>query len=115
MAVALPSVPISDANMTMGFVTERHTNQTGASAFYRDGVNPTYQTWNVKFGDITAAQAESLRTFFATYGKVSTISWTPPGQTLPLLFRTTSDARTSHVGFDQWDVEIDLEQVFDYE
>lgn len=99
----------------MEYVLEQHSNNTGKSIPYRDGINPVYQVWTVKFADITEAQAETLRTFFATYGKVSSISWTPPGQTSSLLFRTTSDPKFTYIGYQQWDVDVALEQVFDYE
>jgi phage-related protein len=115
MATALPSLAIAEASMDLRFVTERHSNEYGKSKSYRDGINNAYQTWMLGYNDITTAQAETLRAFCVSVGKTGSISWTPIGQAIPLLFRIVDDPQFSYQGYEQWNVSITIEQIFDFE
>jgi len=101
--------------MELRFVTERHSNEFGLSKSYRDGIRNAYQTWNLTYNDISETDAETLRSFCVTNAKTGSISWTPVGQTTSLLFRLKEDPTYTYVGYNQWNVSITLEQVFDYE
>lgn len=44
-----------------------------------DGINSRLQMWNVKFENLTSANADTIIAFFRARNGVSYFTWTPPG------------------------------------
>jgi len=44
-----------------------------------DGINTMSMVWNLKFEDISSADADTITEFFRTKAGVTYFTWTPPG------------------------------------
>lgn len=85
----------------------------GYSARARDGINANRQVWTLTWTQMTLAQKEALRVFFDDLGDVDSFEWTPFGQEDGLSWRTTSGFNATANGYNNWDVSVEIEQVFD--
>lgn len=113
---ALPSVPLANATRMSFDFKLRHTRfENGDGDPRPNGEEPIAQVWDVVWEDITTAQHVSLLNFFIGRANTAPISWTPPGQTTSLLFVATSDYTASYIGYEQWNANVTLEQIFDYD
>jgi len=63
--------------------------------------------------EITQAEGEELRLFFAGLGGVDPFQWQPWGQPAALKWVSTSTLRIQPSGFEVVDCRIDIKQVFD--
>jgi phage-related protein len=111
---ALPSTPKYDYGMRLS--VKRNVKKVAFGDNYsqrtRDGLNSNKQEWQIKWTRITQAEAESLRTFFGGLDGVNHFTWTPEGQSTELKFIEKS-LTIQFRNFDQWDVTLNAEQVFD--
>jgi len=46
----------------------------------RDGINNNPQVWNLKFENLSAADADAIEAFLEAEGGTTPFNWTPPGK-----------------------------------
>lgn len=82
----------------------------GYSQSVADGLNNEVQTWPLVF-EGGLAQITPIRDFFRRHAGAKSFYWTPPGETLPLLFRVQNVVLRS-MGGGVYSISGEFKQVF---
>lgn len=111
---ALPDIELSyGTDLTVEMAVYRMKYGDGNTQRAAAGVNSVLQKWRLVWEDVSEAEAEELREYFAGLKGVDTFEWTPFGQDTELKFITVSPFQSTPTKTNLRRCSIDAEQVFD--